>query len=151
MATTGALEGEILAEDISTSEPELLEAQPFASGWRLRLMRFGLLAGLLAIWEAAAGNPRTEFALIDKFWVSQPSDILGRLGDWIGRGTLGFHLAITLPEMSVGFVIGSVVGIASGFILGRNLALARLFDPFIVAIYSIPKLALAPLFILWFG
>jgi NitT/TauT family transport system permease protein len=106
---------------------------------------------ILGAWEGLAGNPKTEWALVDKFWTSQPSDIYIRLSEWISRGTLWLHLLITLQEMVIGLVIGSVVGIALGFLLGRNLALARLLDPFIMAIYSIPKLALAPLFILWFG
>ena len=151
MATTRVLEGEIVAERLDNSAGELVESARFAEGWRLWLIRLGLLALVMVAWELLAGNPKTEFALVDKFWTSQPSDIAARLAEWIARGTLWLHLLITLQEMVVGLVIGSVFGIAVGFLLGRNLTLARVLDPFIMAIYSIPKLALAPLFILWFG
>jgi NitT/TauT family transport system permease protein len=53
--------------------------------------------------------------------------------------------------MVVGFAIGATAAILLGFVLARNIILARLIDPFMIAFYSIPKLALAPLFILWFG
>ena len=129
---------------------ELQESRRFAEGWRLWAIRLGCSAAVLVAWEALAGNPKTEWALVDKFWTSQPSDIVLRLSEWISRGTLWLHLRHS-EEMVIGLVIGSVLGIALGFLLGRNLTLARLLDPFIMAIYSIPKLALAPLFILWFG
>lgn len=155
MATTralGAAEADGYSESLAASDGGLLEAKPFAEGWRIWALRGGLLVLLLLLWEVAAGNPkRGEFALIDKFWVSQPSDIAGRLAEWISSGSLWFHFAITIQEMATGYVIGATVGITLGVLLARNRLLARLLDPFIMGIYSIPKLALAPLFILWFG
>jgi NitT/TauT family transport system permease protein len=151
MTSSRVLEGDVVAESLDGSTDELLETRRFAEGWRLWAIRLGLLGFILGAWEVLAGDPKTEWVLVDKFWTSQPSDIYLRLSEWIARGTLWLHLLITLQEMVIGLVIGSVVGIAIGFLLGRNLALARLLDPFIMAIYSIPKLALAPLFILWFG
>jgi NitT/TauT family transport system permease protein len=151
MATTRVLEGDIVAERLDKSSDELLESNRFADGWRLWAIRLGLLAAALVAWEAMAGNPKTEFALVDRFWTSQPSEIAQRLVEWITRGTLWLHLLITLQEMLIGLIIGSLAGITLGFLLGRNVTLARVLDPFIMAIYSIPKLALAPLFILWFG
>jgi NitT/TauT family transport system permease protein len=151
VAATHVLEGDILAESLDKSSGQLLESRRFAEGWRLWAIRAGLLALVIIAWEALAGNPKVEWALVDKFWTSQPSDISQRLVEWIAQGTLWLHLVVTLEEMAVGLVIGSVLGIAIGFLLGRNVTLARVLDPFIMAIYSIPKLALAPLFILWFG
>jgi NitT/TauT family transport system permease protein len=151
VATTRVLEGEIVGEHLDKSTGELVESARFAEGWRLWAIRLGLLVIVIAAWELMAGNPKTEFVLVDRFWTSQPSDIVARLADWVARGTLWLHLLITLEEMVVGLVIGSILGVVVGFLLGRNLTLARVLDPFIMAIYSIPKLALAPLFILWFG
>jgi NitT/TauT family transport system permease protein len=151
MAVTRPLEGDTLVERLDRSDDELREAPPFASGWRLALIRLGVLAGLIIVWQLASGNSKTETVLIDKFWVSRPSDILARLADWVSTGKLWLHMAVTLQEMATGLIIGSVVGVATGFLLGQSLTFARLFDPFIMGIYSIPKLALAPLFILWFG
>src|SRR5919202_2857950 len=151
MAVTRPLEGDALVEQLEHSEGELQEAPPFASGWRLALIRLAVLVGLIVVWQLVSGNSKTEAVLIDKFWVSRPSDILARLADWVTTGKLWLHLLVTLQEMATGLIIGSVIGVVTGFVLGQSLTFARLFDPFIMGIYSIPKLALAPLFILWFG
>lgn len=150
-ATPHALEGDVFSDRLAKEEG-LLDAKPFADGWKIWVLRGGLLVTLLLLWELAAGNTRRgEWGLVDKFWVSQPSDIWTRLIEWVTTGVLWRHLAVTLQEMVTGYIIGAVVGISLGVILARNRVLARLLDPFIMAIYSIPKLALAPLFILWFG
>jgi NitT/TauT family transport system permease protein len=109
-------------------------------GWRL-----ALLLAVVGGWELTSGP------MIDPFYVSRPSDILERLGEWSVDGTIVSNLYATLQATLVGFVIGSLVGIGVGFVLGRSPVVARVVDPFIIAIYSLPKVALAPLFILWFG
>ena len=114
---------------------------------RLKLngLRLVLAAVVLVVWQMASGT------LIDPFWVSRPSDVVAQLGRWIGTGSLFFHLQITLLEMALGFVIGALAGITVGMVLGLNQFLAKLVDPFLIGFYSLPKIALAPLFILWFG
>jgi NitT/TauT family transport system permease protein len=116
-------------------------------GFRIKLFgaRLLILAAALVAWEIIGGD------YVDTFWISQPSDIYAKLAKWLVSGTLGFQLAVTLQEMLIGFTIGAVAGLVTGFVLGRNEFLSRLLDPFIAAIYSLPKVALAPLFILWFG
>jgi NitT/TauT family transport system permease protein len=66
-------------------------------------------------------------------------------------GSIFGHLSITLYETFTGFFIGSVFGIGLGFVLGRREILADILDPFVVAFNGIPRIALAPLFIIWFG
>ena len=109
-------------------------------GWRLLLL---VVCG--GAWQASSGP------LIDPFYVSRPSDIMERLWEWLGDGTVATNLYATMQATVGGFVIGSLVGIGVGFFLGRALMVARIVDPFIIAVYSLPKIALAPLFILWFG
>jgi NitT/TauT family transport system permease protein len=146
----GTMEGDVYVA--GSSEDALMDKKPFISGWRLGLLRAGLLVAIFGLWEFVSGDPRKgEIAFIDKFWVSQPSDIWDRLSKSISSGTLFFHIGITLQEMLMGLLFGAMVGITVGFTLGRNDGIARILDPFIVGIYSIPKLALTPLFILWFG
>jgi NitT/TauT family transport system permease protein len=111
----------------------------------INLLRFALLAALLGFWQFASGP------LIPPFFVSSPSAILARLSTWIANGQLFFHMGITAAEAALGFLCGSVCGIAAGVLLGRREFLAKLLDPFIMTIYSLPKIALAPLFILWIG
>jgi len=117
------------------------------SAWNRRIIIGRILVGftLLGIWELVAGT------LVDPFWISEPSEISVRLATWVSTGYLFFHMGVTLWEMTVGLVLGSIVGIAVGFALGRMHGIAELLTPFIAAFFSMPRIALAPLFILWFG
>ena len=114
------------------------------TGLRLLLFRVLLIAGLLAGWELLSH-------VIDVFFISRPSAIAVRLWEWTLSGVLAFNTAITLEAALWGLIIGAVGGIALGFALGLNRTLGAIADPVIVALYSLPKVALAPLFILWFG
>lgn len=98
-----------------------------------------------AFWEWASGR------LIDPFFVTSPSAVAVRLYNWTITGRLFEHLGITLYATAWGFAIGACVGFALGLLFGRFEFIASVFDPYITAIYSIPKIALAPLFIMWFG
>src|SRR5947209_10864691 len=110
MAVTRPLEGDALVDGLDRSDTLLHEAPPFASGWRLALIRLAVLVGMILIWQLASGNSKTESVLIDKFWVSRPSDILARLADWVSTGKLWLHLLVTLQEMATGLIIDSVIG-----------------------------------------
>lgn len=112
---------------------------------RLNLMRLALLATILVLWELLSG------VIVAEFFVSKPSAIFKALGSWVAGGNLFFHIGITAVEAFSGFLIGASIGITVGVILGRIHFLAELLHPFIVAFYSLPKIALAPLFILWIG
>jgi NitT/TauT family transport system permease protein len=61
------------------------------------------------------------------------------------------HLWVTGQELVLGYVIGVAGGVFGGYALGRSPRLARIFEPYVMAFYGIPKIALAPLFIIWFG
>lgn len=127
--------------------PVAADAAPTVrSEWR-RIMawRCGLTIVGLAVWELVSGR------LIKPFWISSPSAIWAQISDWIATGELWMHVEITLAETVMGFGFGAMTGIGVGLALGLNRRLAAVLDPFIIAFYSLPKIALAPLFILWFG
>ena len=107
--------------------------------------RVGITIVFLALWEYVSGR------WVKPFWISSPSAIYAQLADWVITGELWLHVQITLTETLLGFVLGAVSGIAVGLALGLNKRLAAVLDPFIIAFNSLPKIALAPLFILWFG
>lgn len=110
--------------------------------WATRVV---LLAALIVLWEIAADR------WIDSTFISRPSDIAGRLGEWAGDGTLWTNTWITVQEIVYGFLLGAAAGAAAGFVLASMSLAYRVLDPFMMALYSIPKVALAPLFIVWFG
>lgn len=109
------------------------------------LVRVVLVAALLVLWEIAADR------WIDITFISRPSDIVGRLGDWAEDGTLWTNSWITVQEIVYGFVLGAAAGVVAGFALASLNFVYRVLEPFMMALYSIPKVALAPLFIVWFG
>ncbi|HEY7591526.1 MAG TPA: ABC transporter permease [Actinophytocola sp.] len=115
------------------------------SRWTLALLRVGVLAVALLVWQFVAG------ALDVEFFISKPTEIWAQLQEWITSGYLLDNLGVTLQATLYGFLLGAVAGIVVGFVLGLIPLLGRLLDPFITAVYSLPKLALAPLFVLWFG
>jgi len=85
------------------------------------------------------------------FWISSPLQVVAEFGNWAKSGQLLNDLRLTLTAAGLGFVIGGIVGGLLGFVLGWVRRLGDLFEPFILSIYTLPKIALAPLFVLWFG
>jgi NitT/TauT family transport system permease protein len=107
--------------------------------------RIGLLVVGVAVWQFISGR------YVDPLFISSPLAVWDQLMAWIADGSLWFHTEITLEETLLGLVFGIASGVLVGFFFGIEQWLAKLLDPFVTAIYSIPKIALAPLFILWFG
>jgi NitT/TauT family transport system permease protein len=100
----------------------------------------------LALWQTLV-----SVKVLDAFFVSRPTDIAQRITTWVATGSLWRHLATTLQESLLGLVIGSAIGISLGFSLARAPLLARVLDPYIKMLNAIPRVVLAPLFLLWFG
>lgn len=109
------------------------------------LSRLVLVVTLLVVWEIAGGR------WIDITFTSKPSQIFERLVTWTEDGTLWSNSWITIQEIVLGFLLGATTGAVTGFALASANFVYRVLDPFIMALYSIPKVALAPLFIVWFG
>ncbi|MGO4171115.1 ABC transporter permease [Bosea sp. TAF32] len=136
-----------------TSDAEIEAAAAKAARHRRHKVLFWRWAILLAIlggWELGA---RT--GIIDEFFFSSPSAIWSRLVEWTIEGTsegsLWLHLYVTMEEATLGFVFGSVAGIVVGIALGRNQMLADIFSIYIKVFNSIPRVVLAPIFIMIFG
>jgi NitT/TauT family transport system permease protein len=100
----------------------------------------------LGAWQAGAA-----LKLLDPFFFSRPSDIAARILTWTASGTLWRHLLITLEESLLGLTIGAAIGITLGFALARSPFVARVLDPYITMLNAVPRVVLAPLFLLWFG
>jgi NitT/TauT family transport system permease protein len=107
--------------------------------------RIGLAVGLLAFWEFASGR------LVSDFWVSSPTGVFYALIRLWNEGLLATAIGDTIAETAIGFVLGAALGVFLGIGLGMNKVIARIFDPFLLGLYSLPRVALIPLFILWFG
>ena len=100
----------------------------------------------LGAWQAAAAA-----GIVDPAFVSTPIDILRALWLLIVEGLLVPNLATTLIEIVLAFVLSVVAGVASAVVLDRNEWFNRVISPFLAAVNSMPRIALGPLFVLWFG
>ena len=96
-------------------------------------------------WEVLSGP------VLDQFFISKPSAIAASLWAMATKESLFYHLRFTIVEALTGYLIGAAGGLAGGFVLARSDLVYRVIEPFLVAFYGIPRIALAPLFILWFG
>lgn len=110
------------------------------------LWRFSILGLLAVIWELLA-----FYKVIDTFYFSKPSAIFMDFFDMFYSGLVLPHIWVTMQATIAGLFLGSIFGIGMAFVMGRFEFACKIFDPIIVALYGIPKLALGPLFILWFG
>lgn len=143
--TTAATEG---ATDRGGTAATTASRGPVALS-RRRLSRYvGLIlpVSLLALWEFLAG-----IGVIDSAYFPPPSRIAARAVEMGRNGDLLTDFAATLGRIVVGFAIGALVGYATGILTGVFLFARRLLEPTLSAIYTVPKLALLPIFLLIFG
>lgn len=110
-----------------------------------------VLVVALVAWEVFSGDPEQSSVLIDKYYISQPSDVWLALNRWAERGELVSSIVETARITLYGLFWGVLGGMTVGFALGVNKTLSAVLNPFVAAFYSIPRLALIPLFLLWFG
>jgi NitT/TauT family transport system permease protein len=148
MTTTTPMEGAgLAAAGSAAASSDQLEDRDTHGPSRLTVigLRVLLLATVLVVWQIISQQLEIEF------FISLPTEIWTQLWEWIASGYLWDNLWVTLQATFWGFLLGAAAGIVAGFLLGLIDILGRLLDPFITAVYSLPKLALAPLFVLWFG
>ena len=103
------------------------------------------LVATLGLWEVAGAYA------FDPFWSSRPSLIGERLWYLAMRGDLTWHMSATLTAAGRGLAMGSVIGVSLGLLMARYTRAAQIAEPLFMGLYSLPRVALAPLFILWFG
>ncbi|MEK1895777.1 MAG: ABC transporter permease [Rhizobium sp.] len=112
--------------------------------------QIAILVATLGLWELSSA-----MLWIDPFFYASPSAIAARLYDWALNGTtegsLWYNLWVTMQEALIGFFAGSIAGVFVGVGLGRNRFLSDIFSVYIKAINSIPRVVLAPIFIMIMG
>lgn len=109
--------------------------------WRVAIVGVVLGAWLLVTWLSPG--------IRDVF--GGPVEVLRQLAAWLGGGEIFYHVGLTAAEALVGFAVGAVVGIAAGFTLTFVPLLRRLFDPLLGVLAVVPRIVLAPIFMVWFG
>ena len=114
--------------------------------YRINLYRFFVFFVIFGAWEASV-----QIGWIRPFWVSSPSLILERAYSQIITGELLFHTGVTLSEALSGLGAGVIIGVLLGAALGGSRTLGEVVQPFIMALNALPRVALAPLLILYVG
>lgn len=140
---TNAATSEAMPAD--TARPARKRRLDEMSNRQLLVWQSGLALFILACWQATSGR------LVDNFFISNPVDVAVRLWEWTITGYIFPHLWVTFYETIAGFVLGSLIGALLGIWLGVARFMSRLLNPFLFAFYALPKIALAPLLVLWFG
>jgi NitT/TauT family transport system permease protein len=148
-------------------------------GARVKLLAMQAMVAIvaIAIWHVGSSVPIAGTYLLPKFFFSTPSDVAARVWSLFAEGTtkvvtcedtidvtrllnisdpcfgktIWQHLLITLTEGVLAFVIGAVAGVALGFWLARNPLLSAILDPYIKMLNALPRVVLAPIFMLWLG
>jgi len=110
------------------------------------MLRLLVLAVSLGSWQAVV-----SFGVMDPFWISSPERIIRRAAELVVNPGFYEDVWTTMLEMILGVAAGVVFGVATGIVLARHDLLNKAVDPYMMVIYAMPRLALAPLFILWLG
>lgn len=113
---------------------------------KITFFRLFFLVIFLIVWELAS-----RFHLIDSFFFSSPSLVVTTFLQLLKTGNLLTHIGITLLETLVSFLLVILIGILCATLLWYSKSASEILEPYLVVLNSLPKSALAPLFIVWLG
>jgi len=105
-----------------------------------------VLAALIGLWKGYV-----EVFHVSRFILPPPEDVWSAFVQLVQEGNTWHHARITAYEIAVGFGLAVAVGILLGLVLGKLQKVEQVASPFLVALQTTPKVALIPLFLLWFG
>ncbi|MCW5664710.1 MAG: ABC transporter permease [Piscinibacter sp.] len=123
----------------------------------LRVWQLGLLAAVFGLWHVLTKPGLVPPIVFDNerqaaFFFGEPVVIFGRIWAWfVVNADIYQHLWVTLVETVLAFAIGTLLGLACGLWLALSPMAARILDPYIKALNSMPRVILAPIFAVWFG
>ncbi len=120
---------------------------------RAQLLAWQILAGVaaIAVWHVLTNYPVLSEVKQARFFFSTPEDVAVRIWKFFATGMIWRHLGITLTETLLAFIIGAVSGVVIGFWFARQPRVAAVFDPYVKMANALPRVVLAPIFMLWFG
>jgi NitT/TauT family transport system permease protein len=114
----------------------------------LRGRRLAIVVGVVLIlaWEGAV-----RLSLLPSIIIPTPSAILSTLGSSLAGGEMGANFRLTMLRLLAGLLLGGSIGLVVGLLMGWSRRLRGFFDPFVAVIHPLPKLALLPLLMVFFG
>ncbi|QDP23600.1 ABC transporter permease [Bradyrhizobium cosmicum] len=141
---------EVSAGRTSRTQPR----RRLAGGLRITLTQVLILAVVLGVWEALTRMTWFEQnTIFDPFFISRPSLIGARIWQWMqpGKNAIWPHLASTLYATGLGLFVGTLSGFTVGVLLAQSRFWAKVLNPFIVSLNSMPRIAFVPLITMLFG
>ncbi|MFJ2833238.1 ABC transporter permease [Streptomyces sp. NPDC087263] len=114
-------------------------------GTMVMLGQLGIVLLFLGVWQLLSGR------VIDYFLISNPVDVIAKLYNVLGDSTMHGHIMATGQELILGWALGASAGAVMGWALGAFKTAGEIMEPILNAINGIPKVALAPMMLLWFG
>ena len=112
----------------------------------IKLTQIMIITIFLLIWQILS-----DFKIINSFIFSSPKNIINTIIKLYNSNNLFNHIGITLYELIISFVLGTFIGIFIAGILWSNNFLAKVLDPYLTILNSLPKVALGPILIIWVG
>ncbi len=113
---------------------------------KLWIYQILLLLVVFALWHVL-----TATGILAPFFFGRPLVVLQKVWEWFASGKAYMHLAVTLVETLLAFVVGTALGLGIGLWLALSPMASALLDPYIKAFNSMPRVILAPIFAVWFG
>ncbi|MPZ28265.1 MAG: ABC transporter permease subunit [Micromonosporaceae bacterium] len=139
-----------MSQEATLTQQSRVAVRKEAAGQFSRLQSAALRAAgtvvFVLAWEGAVRS-----GIVDRLFLAPPSAIAETIWELAGAGTLWTHILETLRATLIGFAAGTLVGVLLGFALGLMPRIGALLSPFVTTMNSMPRIALAPLFVLWFG
>lgn len=133
------------ADQVLLTPPSTARRLASRYGWQVGVALEAL--ALLALWELLT----TYLRVLPASFLPSPSDVWGAMVELFSAGTLGGHTWFTLQNFLVGFVLAVVVAIPVGLLMGGSDLAEMIMAPPMWALYAVPRIALAPIFVIAFG
>ena len=140
------------SEGIKASAPQAEPVLPglpprFVAALRRHYLAASLsVVGGLAFWELVS-----RYVVANALFLAAPSQIAIAIVNLARSGQLWHHISVSAAEFALGYVIACVLGIALGLAMASSATVKQALQPWVSGLYATPTIALAPLFILWFG
>lgn len=132
-------------EQVSATHRKFLEDYQ-KNRTKIRIAQWSIFVAFILLWELS-----TRMGWINAFIFSSPSRVIHTVVEMSKDGTLFYHTGITLLETFISFALVIFIGLVIAILLWWNDNVAKVMEPYLVILNSLPKTALAPIFIVWLG
>jgi NitT/TauT family transport system permease protein len=147
MSTASESVKAMAAPTAQPASPGPSPASVFLAALRRRYLAATLsVVGGLALWEIIS-----RYVVANALFLAGPSQIAVAIYHLAMTGELWHHIGVSAAEFALGYVVASIFGIALGLAMASSATMKQALQPWVSGLYATPTIALAPLFILWFG